>query len=180
MDNPPTIDRGTRFSNFVSLSSINSREVYIDDYEVTFTPHKFTPLTTKIASPQRPKMTIQHSETRQRTKSSRFTPRKDPHRGPVSQSFMLPADMPNTSYLMPAHLGVLPEGPVRYTIPSDEKQIVDSLRSVQRDLMSAQRNIETLTRERDDARNELRLLHLAQNKSRKPSASQKKIAWLHK
>lgn len=87
---------------------------------------------------------------------------------------MLPADMPNTSYLMPAHLGVLPEGPVRYTIPSDEKQIVDSLRSVQRDLMSAQRNIETLTRERDDARNELRLLHLAQNKSRKPSASQKK------
>lgn len=169
MENPPTIDRGTRFTNFTSFSSIHSKEAFVDDYEVTFTPQA-----RPIISPQRPKMAIQEPEPRQRTKSSRFTPRKESHRGPVSQSFMLPADMPNTSYLMPAHHGVLPEVHVRYTIPPDEKQIVESLRTVQRDLNRAQRDIENLTRERDDARNELRLLHLAQNKSRKQSTSQKK------
>lgn len=85
---------------------------------------------------------------------------------------MLPADMPNTSAIMP--LGILPEVHLRYTIPADEKQIVESLRTVQKDLNQALRSIETLTRERDDARNELRLLHVAQNKQRKQSSSQRR------
>jgi hypothetical protein len=164
MDNQPTTDRGTRFTNLTSFSSIHSKDAFVDDYEVTFTP--------RISSPQRPKMATQQSEFRPRTKSSRFTPRKDSQRNPISQSFMLPADMPNTSAIMPQ--GILPEVHLRYSIPADEKQIVESLRTVQKDLNQALRNIETLTRERDDARNELRLLNVAQNKQRKHSSSQKK------
>ena len=168
MDNPPTIDRGTRFTNFTSFSSIHSKDAFVDDYEIAFTPGK------SIISPQRMKMATQQSETRHRTRSSRFTPRKNPHRGQISQSFMLPADMPNTSAIMPHGQGFLPEVHVRYTIPADEKQIVESLRTVQKDLNQALRNIDTLTRERDDARNELRLLQVVQNKQRKQSTSQKK------
>ena len=168
MDNPPTIDRGTRFTNFTSFSSIHSKDAFVDDYEIAFTPSR------NIISPQRMKMATQQSEGRQRTKSSRFTPRKDTPRAYVSQSFMLPADMPNTSAIIPHGQGLLPEVHVRYTVPADEKQIVESLRTVQKDLNQALRNIDTLTRERDDARNELRLLQVVQKKQRKQSASHKK------
>lgn len=54
--------------------------------------------------------------------------------------------------------GPLPNIQVHYNLPADEKQIVASLRTLQRDLSEAMQTINSLTRERDDARAELRLL----------------------
>lgn len=105
-------------------------------------------------------------------KSTRFS------RGPsgskaqpnVSQSYLLPSNMPNTSQILPDH-GALPNIQVHYNIPADEKQIVASLRSLQRDLAEAMQTINDLTRERDEAIHELRLMKAT---SRKPSSPNKR------
>jgi len=67
---------------------------------------------------------------------------------------------------MPDH-GALPNIQVHYNIPADEKQIVASLRALQRDLAEAMRTIADLTRERDEAVQELRVL---KQDSHKPSS----------
>lgn len=77
---------------------------------------------------------------------------------------MLPNNVPNTSQIMADH-GSLPDLQVHYTIPADEKQIIASLRTLQRDLNEAMQTINSLTRERDEALLELRSLRAASQKS---------------
>ncbi len=77
---------------------------------------------------------------------------------------MLPTNIPNTSQILADH-GSLPNVQIRYTIPADEKQIVASLRNLQRDLNEAMNTINTLTPERDEALLELRLLHASSKKT---------------
>ena len=83
---------------------------------------------------------------------------------------MLPNNIPNTSQIMPDH-GPLPNVNLHYTVPADEKQIVASLRTLQRDLNEAIQTINSLTRERDEALLELRLLRGA---SQRQAASARK------
>jgi hypothetical protein len=83
---------------------------------------------------------------------------------------MLPNNIPNTSQIV-ADPGSLPNVQIHYTIPADEKQIVASLRTLQRDLNEAMQTINSLTRERDEALLELRMLRTA---SKKPSTPAKK------
>ncbi|EXJ64824.1 hypothetical protein A1O7_01162 [Cladophialophora yegresii CBS 114405] len=68
---------------------------------------------------------------------------------------------------MPDH-GQLPNVNIHYSIPADEKQIVASLRTLQRDLNEAIQTINSLTRERDEALLELRLLRAASKKQSTP------------
>lgn len=83
---------------------------------------------------------------------------------------MLPQNIPNTSQIVADH-GSLPDVQIHYTIPADEKQIVASLRTLQRDLNEAIQTINSLTRERDEALLELKLLRAVNNKQ---TASAKK------
>jgi hypothetical protein len=69
--------------------------------------------------------------------------------------------------IMPDH-GQLPNVNIHYSIPADEKQIVASLRTLQRDLNEAIQSINTLTHERDEALLELRLLRAASKKQSTP------------
>lgn len=85
---------------------------------------------------------------------------------------MLPSNIPNTSQVLPDH-GPLPNVQVHYTIPADEKQIIASLRALQRDLNGAMQTIHQLTRERDEALHELRLLRAASKKASTPAKKQK-------
>lgn len=64
--------------------------------------------------------------------------------------------------------GHLPNVNIHYAVPADEKQIVASLRTLQRDLNEAIQTINSLTRERDEALNELRLLRVASKKQTTP------------
>ena len=98
-------------------------------------------------------------------KSTRFSKPASSRCQNVSQSFMLPANIPNTSQIVPDH-GSLPRMQIHYSVPADEKQIVASLRSLQRDLNEAMQTINSLTRERDEALLELRLFRAA---SKRPS-----------
>lgn len=81
---------------------------------------------------------------------------------------MLPANLPNTSQIMADH-GSLPNVQIHYNIPADEKQIVASLRTLQHDLNEAMQTINSLTRERDEALLELRLIRAASRKSPAPA-----------
>lgn len=83
---------------------------------------------------------------------------------------MLPSNIPNTSQILADH-GSLPNVQIHYTVPADEKQIVASLRMLQRDVNEAMQTINSLTRERDEALLELRLLRAA---SKRPSTPAKK------
>lgn len=85
---------------------------------------------------------------------------------------MLPTNIPNTSQIL-ADNGSLPNVQIHYTIPADEKQIVASLRTLQRDLNEAMNTINTLTRERDEALLELRMLQATSKKSTTPASKNK-------
>lgn len=81
--------------------------------------------------------------------------------------------MPNTSQIIPDH-GALPNIQVHYNVPADEKQIVASLRALQRDLAEAMQTITDLTRERDEAVQELRLLRVGARRPSSPPRRQQK------
>lgn len=106
-----------------------------------------------------PGSTSPHSD-RAHKKSTRFSKATSTRSHNQSQSFILPANIPNTSQIV-ADQGSLPDVQVHYSIPADEKQIVASLRTLQRDLNEAIQTINSLTRERDEALLELRLLRAA-------------------
>jgi hypothetical protein len=76
---------------------------------------------------------------------------------------------------MPDH-GPLPDVNIHYTIPPDEKQIVASLRTLQRDLNEAVQTINSLTRERDEAIHELKLLRMASKKQQASPAQQRRTS----
>ncbi|RMZ78116.1 hypothetical protein DV738_g3973, partial [Chaetothyriales sp. CBS 135597] len=125
-------DRGTRFTNY---SSIHSKDAFIGDYQVMYTPGSSPPVQRRKAS------------------SSRFSANaraRDP-----TQSIIIPSGIPDTSAILPSR-GTLRDVHVHYTIPADEKEIVASLRKVQKDLDTAMDRIVTLEQERDVAREELR------------------------
>jgi len=65
--------------------------------------------------------------------------------------------------------GQLPNVNIHYSVPADEKQIVASLRTLQRDLNEAIQTINSITRERDEALLELRLLRAASKKQTTPA-----------
>lgn len=106
---------------------------------------------------------------RKSTRFSRTASSAKPQQN-LSQSYLLPSNMPNTSQIMPDH-GPLPNIQVHYNVPADEKQIVASLRALQRDLAEAMQTITSLTRERDEAVQELRLIKA---NPRKPSSPPKR------
>ncbi|KAK5091359.1 hypothetical protein LTR05_001542 [Lithohypha guttulata] len=148
---PAFHDRGTRFTNY---SSIHSADAFVGEYQVMYTPGS--------TSPQQPRA------NRKSSRFSRTASSSKPHQN-VSQSYLLPSDMPNTSQIMPDH-GPLPNIQVHYNIPADEKQIVASLRALQRDLAEAVQTIATLTRERDDALQEIRMLKSTARKLSSPAS----------
>lgn len=146
-------DRGTRFTNY---SSIHSADAFVGDYQVMYTPGS--------TSPQLPRANRKSTRFSRNASSSK-------HQQNVSQSYLLPSNMPNTSQIMPDH-GALPNIQVHYNIPADEKQIVASLRALQRDLNEAMQTISNLTRERDEAIQELRLLKVGVRKTSSPPQRQ--------
>lgn len=147
----PVYDKGTRFTNY---SSIHSADAFVGDYQVMYTPGSTSPPVNRASR-----------------KPSRFSkPAMNAKLQNVSQSYLLPSNMPNTSQVLPDQ-GALPNIQVHYNIPVDEKQIVASLRSLQKDLAEAMQTIAEITRERDEALHEIRLLRAT---SRKPSSPAKK------
>lgn len=88
---------------------------------------------------------------------------------------MLPQNIPNTSQIV-ADQGSLPNLHIPYSIPVDEKQIVASLRTLQRDLNEAVQTINSLTRERDEALLELKLLRAANNKQTVSSKKNRRVS----
>ncbi|KIX00152.1 uncharacterized protein Z518_10289 [Rhinocladiella mackenziei CBS 650.93] len=147
---PSRFDHGTIATNY---SSIHSAEAFVGDYQVMYTPGSTSP-----------------PLERAQKKSTRFSRAVSSKPQNSSQSFMLPANLPNTSQIVADH-GSLPNVQIHYTIPADEKQIVVSLRTLQRDLNEAMQTINSLTRERDEALLELKLLRAV---SKKPSTPAKK------
>lgn len=148
---PAFHDRGTRFTNY---SSIHSADAFVGDYQVMYTPGSTSP-----------------QQARANRKSTRFSRAASSSKVQqnVSQSYLLPSNIPNTSQIMPDH-GPLPNIQVHYNIPADEKQIVASLRALQRDLAEAMQTIATLTQERDDAVKELNQLRSIARKTGSQSA----------
>lgn len=144
-------DKGTRFTNY---SSIHSADAFVGEYQVMYTPGS--------TSPQQAKANRKSTRFGRNLSSSK-------HQQNVSQSYLLPSNMPNTSQIMPDH-GALPNIQVHYNIPADEKQIVASLRALQRDLAEAMETITSLTRERDDAIQELRMMKASQRRTASPPA----------
>ncbi|RMZ75868.1 hypothetical protein DV737_g5088, partial [Chaetothyriales sp. CBS 132003] len=134
-------DRGTRFTNY---SSIHSKDAFIGDYQVMYTPGSSPPI-------------------QRRKASSRFAASNSRMRDPT-QSIIIPSGIPDTSAILPSR-GTLRDVHVHYTIPADEKEIVASLRRVQKDLDTAMDRIVSLEQERDLARDELRLLRLSMKKT---------------
>lgn len=124
MPNTGTFDRGTFQTNH---SSIHSIDAYIGRQQVMYTPGS-SPAATRKKS------------------GSRFKPRQ----ATLSQSIMLPSNIPNSSQILPER-GTLRDVHVHYNIPPDEKQIVASLRAVQDQLDRALVQIADLTKERDEA-----------------------------
>ena len=93
-------DKGTRFTNY---SSIHSADAFVGEYQVMYTPG---------ASPQVSRA------NRKSTRFSRGASSSKPQQN-MSQSYLLPSNMPNTSQIMPDH-GPLPNIQVHYnTIPPD-------------------------------------------------------------
>ncbi|KAL6250432.1 hypothetical protein RBB50_002734 [Rhinocladiella similis] len=147
---PSRFDQGTVGTGY---SSIHSADAFVGDYQVMYTPGNSPPS-------QRPQ--------KKSTRFSRAVSSKSQH----SQSIMLPTNIPNTSQIL-ADNGSLPNVQIHYTIPADEKQIVASLRTLQRDLNEAMNTINTLTRERDEALLELRMLQATSKKSTTPASKNK-------
>ncbi|EXJ96472.1 hypothetical protein A1O1_01598 [Capronia coronata CBS 617.96] len=145
---PSRFDHGTIGTNY---SSIHSADAFVGDYQVMYTPGSTTPPLDRMQ--KRP------------TRFSKVVSSKSQN---ASQSFVLPANIPNTSQIVGDH-GSLPNVQVHYTIPADEKQIVASLRTLQRDLNEAVQTINSLTRERDEALLELRLLRASSKKQSTPA-----------
>lgn len=145
-------DKGTRFTNY---SSIHSADAFVGEYQVMYTPGSTSP-----------------QQSRANRKSTRFSRAASSAKNQqnLSQSYLLPSNMPNTSQIIPDH-GHLPNIQVHYNVPADEKQIVASLRALQRDLAEAMQTITSLTRERDEAVRELRSMKAI---SRKPSSPPKR------
>ncbi|KIV94559.1 hypothetical protein PV10_02314 [Exophiala mesophila] len=148
---PSRFDNGTIGTNY---SSIHSADAFVGNYQVMYTPGSTSP---QLDRP-----------TKKSTRFSRAVSSKSQN---LSQSFVLPQNIPNTSQIV-ADQGSLPNLHIPYSIPVDEKQIVASLRTLQRDLNEAVQTINSLTRERDEALLELKLLRAANNKQ---TASAKKI-----
>lgn len=130
-------DRGTHFTNY---SSIHSIDAYIGRQQVMYTPGSSPP-------------------ANRRKTSSRFKTKQPT----VSQSILMPSNMPNSSQIMPER-GSLRDVHVHYNIPADEKQIVASLRALQDQLDRALVQIADLTKERDDAIVELHRLRKSSEK----------------
>ena len=146
---PLAYDRGTRFTNY---SSIHSADAFVGDYQVMYTPG---------TSPPQP--------ARSTRKSTRFSRPSQSGKNPtVSQSYILPSNIPHTSQVVPDTPGLLPNVKVRSTMPADEKQIVASLRTLQGELSDAMKTIKSLTEERDDAMYQLRVLKATSRKTSTP------------
>lgn len=128
MPNTGTFDRGTFQTNY---SSIHSIDAYVGRQQVMYTPGSSPPANRKKSG-------------------SRFKARQPT----VSQSMLMPSNIPNSSQLLPER-GTLRDVHVHYNIPADEKQIVASLRALQDQLDRALVQIADLTKERDDAIHEL-------------------------
>ncbi|ETN38317.1 uncharacterized protein HMPREF1541_06351 [Cyphellophora europaea CBS 101466] len=128
MPDTAAFDRGTYQSNYSSLHSIDA---YIGRQQVMYTPGSSPPVNRKKSG-------------------SRFKAKQTT----VSQSFMMPSNIPNSSQILPER-GTLRDVHVHYNIPPDEKQIVASLRALQDQLDRALVQIADLTKERDDAIHEL-------------------------
>ncbi|KIW12434.1 hypothetical protein PV08_09711 [Exophiala spinifera] len=150
---PSRFDQGTVGTGY---SSIHSADAFVGDYQVMYTPGNSPP---------------SHRPQKKSTRFSRAVSSKSQH----SQSIMLPTNIPNTSQIL-ADNGSLPNVQIHYTIPADEKQIVASLRTLQRDLNEAMNTINTLTRERDEALLELRMLQATSKKSTTPASKNKNSA----
>ena len=125
MPDTAAFDRGTYQSNYSSLHSIDA---YIGRQQVMYTPGSSPPVNRKKSG-------------------SRFKAKQTT----VSQSFMMPSNIPNSSQILPER-GTLRDVHVHYNIPPDEKQIVASLRALQDQLDRALVQIADLTKERDDDR----------------------------
>jgi hypothetical protein len=137
MPDPGAHDKGTYFSNYSSLHSVDA---YIGRQQVMYTPGSSPPANRKKTG-------------------SRFKARQPT----VSQSFLMPPNMPNSSQILPER-GTLRDVHVHYNIPPDEKQIVASLRALQDQLDRALVTIADLTKERDQALEEIKQLRDASKK----------------
>jgi hypothetical protein len=142
-------DHGTRHSGY---SSIHSADAFVGDYQVMYTPG---------SSPR-----VQHKKP-----SGRFRPRQRDGTG----SIIVPTNIPNTSQILPDR-GTLPDVHFHYPVPADEKEIVISLRSLQRQLDAAMATIDQLERERDEALHELKLMRTASRKSATPAKKKDQAA----
>ena len=142
-------DRGTVVSEY---SSIHSADAFVGDYQVMYTPG---------SSPR----------VQQKKPSGRFRTRQRDGTG----SIIIPTNIPNTSQILPDR-GTLPDVYFHYPVPADEKEIVISLRSLQRQLDAAMATIDQLERERDEAMHELKVLKAASRKSVNPSQKKDQAA----
>ena len=136
-------DRGTRFTNY---SSIHSQDAFVGEYQVMYTPGSSPPI-------------------QRRKPSSRFAP--NPRIREATASIIIPTTIPDTSAILPSK-GTLRDVHVHYNIPADEKEIVASLRKLQKQLDGALEKIIILQDERDVAREELRTLRASMRKSASP------------
>src|ERR1700761_6541514 len=169
---PSRFDQGTLNTNY---SSIHSHEAFVGEYQVCLVRHNHKQALLLTTLPQVMYTPGSTSPQLSRVKkSTRFT-RPTSSKSQPSQSFMLPNNIPNTSMIMPDH-GQLPNVNIHYTVPADEKQIVASLRNLQRDLNEAILTINSLTRERDEAILELRLLRAASKKQATPAKKNKAVS----
>ena len=144
-------DRGTRFTNY---SSIHSQDAFVGEYQVMYTPGSSPPI-------------------QRRKASSRFA--ANPRVRDPTQSIIIPTAIPDTSAILPSR-GTLRDVHVHYNIPADEKEIVASLRKLQRELDTAMERIITLEQERDTAREELRMLRVSMRKSTSPTKKREQAA----
>ena len=142
-------DRGTVVSEY---SSIHSADAFVGDYQVMYTPG---------SSPR----------VQQKKPSGRFRTRQRDGTG----SIIIPTNIPNTSQILPDR-GTLPDVHFHYPVPADEKEIVISLRALQRQLDAAMTTIDQLERERDEAVHELRVLRATSRKSATPGQKKEQAA----
>ena len=133
-------------------SSIHSADAFVGDYQVMYTPG---------SSPR----------VQQKKPSGRFRTRQRDGTG----SIIIPTNVPNTSQILPDR-GTLPDVHFHYPVPADEKEIVISLRALQRQLDAAMSTIDQLERERDEAVHELRVLRATSRKSATPGQKKEQAA----
>ena len=133
-------------------SSIHSADAFVGDYQVMYTPG---------SSPR----------VQQKKPSGRFRTRQRDGTG----SIIIPANIPNTSQILPDR-GTLPDVHFHYPVPTDEKEIVTSLRALQRQLDAAMTTIDQLERERDEAVHELRVLRATSRRTTTPGQKKEQAA----